>query len=547
MMSTSLTDNPAEQGHGERRRCALLWAAAALILAVRLVMLSGFAIDDAYISFRYARNLAEGRGLVFNAGERVEGYSNLLWVLSIAPFIRAGADPLVAARLLSILCACATFVLLLRLSAEVSGSADVQGALAPIGLALNSSFVLWALGGLETQLMALGVTGLAYAVWRARDGRVPLAAVLLAAMVVFVRPEGVAYGIAASVSLLAIRLLARESTGWRWCAPAAAGLAAAAGHTAWRLWYYGDAMPNVFYAKTGATLYLAGTGLDYAYSWVSGYAHLALAALPAVTWLCRPRARPMLVAAALLGSVTLAFTIYAGGDWMPGHRFLVPAMPLAYLCLQEGARDVLHALALGRGRRIAAIVGLLGWTLFLFHHCVRFPEAQGHALSFGQEAWLARQAGEMLAKQARPDAAIAVADAGSIPYFSRLKVIDRRGLMDRRIAQLRRSDFMWKCDESYVLAQMPDYVESQLDLSAALPGIPDGDAETVAVSPYMRSYLRRLPPDVSLSAYARHPYARWPGDMQLYSSPEFLSRYCPVLIYEVPGLWYVVISKRMVD
>ena len=43
-----------------------------------------FLCDDAFISFRYARNLLEGHGLVFNPGERVEGYTNLLWVLELA-------------------------------------------------------------------------------------------------------------------------------------------------------------------------------------------------------------------------------------------------------------------------------------------------------------------------------------------------------------------------------------------------------------------------------------------------------------------------------
>jgi hypothetical protein len=41
--------------------------------------------DDAYISYRYARNLSRGLGLVFNPGEKVEGYSNLLYVLLVSP------------------------------------------------------------------------------------------------------------------------------------------------------------------------------------------------------------------------------------------------------------------------------------------------------------------------------------------------------------------------------------------------------------------------------------------------------------------------------
>lgn len=44
--------------------------------------------DDAYISYRYAENLARGQGLVFNRGERVEGYSNFLYVLVMAPASR---------------------------------------------------------------------------------------------------------------------------------------------------------------------------------------------------------------------------------------------------------------------------------------------------------------------------------------------------------------------------------------------------------------------------------------------------------------------------
>src|SRR5215468_3827839 len=53
-----------------------------------------FLTDDGYISFRYARNLAHGHGLVFNPGhERVEGYTNLLWVLILAAGNLLGAPP----------------------------------------------------------------------------------------------------------------------------------------------------------------------------------------------------------------------------------------------------------------------------------------------------------------------------------------------------------------------------------------------------------------------------------------------------------------------
>jgi hypothetical protein len=52
----------------------------------------GWVANDAFISFRYARNWVEGHGLVFNAGERVEGYTNFLWILLLSPFQAAGAS-----------------------------------------------------------------------------------------------------------------------------------------------------------------------------------------------------------------------------------------------------------------------------------------------------------------------------------------------------------------------------------------------------------------------------------------------------------------------
>ena len=62
-----------------------LCAAAIGALGIVFAVVNRFVQDDAYISFRYARNLADGLGLVWNAGERVEGYTNFLWTLMLAP------------------------------------------------------------------------------------------------------------------------------------------------------------------------------------------------------------------------------------------------------------------------------------------------------------------------------------------------------------------------------------------------------------------------------------------------------------------------------
>src|SRR2546422_6324150 len=87
------------------RRARVLLATALLATLVLLLAHSAvywFLTDDAFISFRYARNLRQGHGLVFNPGfERVEGYTNFLWVMVLAGLDRLGIEPARAALALS--------------------------------------------------------------------------------------------------------------------------------------------------------------------------------------------------------------------------------------------------------------------------------------------------------------------------------------------------------------------------------------------------------------------------------------------------------------
>ena len=66
-----------------------------LSLALLLLLASRFfdhTVDDAFISYRYARNLVEGHGLVWNVGQRVEGYTDFLWVVLISGALAVGID-----------------------------------------------------------------------------------------------------------------------------------------------------------------------------------------------------------------------------------------------------------------------------------------------------------------------------------------------------------------------------------------------------------------------------------------------------------------------
>src|SRR4051794_37699784 len=110
------TAPPRAPSHGHARPASpesawiSILCAAALVLACVHVFWLRFVCDDAYITFRYAANLAHGLGPVWNPGERVEGYTNFLWMVGAVKVIALGGRPEVVMPWASAGCALLTLV-----------------------------------------------------------------------------------------------------------------------------------------------------------------------------------------------------------------------------------------------------------------------------------------------------------------------------------------------------------------------------------------------------------------------------------------------------
>src|SRR5215471_17413741 len=135
----------------------LLLGAAAVVLVVHSLAYH-FVTDDAYISFVYARNLAEHGELTFNLGQPVEGYTNFLWTFVLGIAMRAGIGPEVSSRVLGTACGVATLYVVFRLAERALGKRTLWAAIPAVLLACSSGFACWSSGGLETQLFTLLVT-----------------------------------------------------------------------------------------------------------------------------------------------------------------------------------------------------------------------------------------------------------------------------------------------------------------------------------------------------------------------------------------------------
>ncbi|MHC4077699.1 MAG: hypothetical protein ACYST0_04555, partial [Planctomycetota bacterium] len=218
--------------------------------------------DDAFISFRYARNLATGHGLVFNAGEHVEGYTNFLWTLVIALGLWAGARAEITAQVLGVLCYLCTLWLLLRVGCrpEHRNRAGAAVPLAVLALSLHHHASSMASFGLETAMFALLLTAALVVLVQTKTAGSSFLAGTLLTLATLTRPDGaLPYLVACVVTLFAAPRRRKLGSFWALVAP---GLVVGVPYLLWKVAYYGDVLPNTFYARSAAEPY-PGQGLWY--------------------------------------------------------------------------------------------------------------------------------------------------------------------------------------------------------------------------------------------------------------------------------------------
>ena len=431
---------------------------------------------------------------MFNpGGDRVEGYTNFLWVILLAASARLGLPPEQVANPLSVAATIALMVVIFRF-----GRRRLEGSplclTAPLLLAVHRSFAAWSTSGLETRLFELlavaGVLGLVESLERAPANRSvwPVALLALAGLT---RPDG---ALIAATALAGTAAQAYRYYGFgpnrRWLLGSLAVLALPlAAHFAFRIMYYGVPLPNTYYAKvdgetwwTMGALYVATFALEYGLI-------LWLPLLVAGIGWARRRSADLWVitAAALLPH--LVYVISIGGDhfeWRP----LDLQAPFLALAAQDGCARLIRA-----GRRVAPALALLGVSVlastllpalshldFPRHYISGFPShgrSDGSRDLIRSDRLLARlplvgtairafnnrlvtmsrhfvglrieehrlfadrviDEGKILrgwidAGYLPADARIALSCVGAIPYYSNLYTVDRLGLTDAFVAHL---------------------------------------------------------------------------------------------------------------
>jgi len=304
----------------------------------------GFTWDDPFISYRYAQNLAEGNGLVFNIGERVEGYSNLLFVLicTVAYMIGFGQIDLgllYFGKIFGLICAFGSVIVCWHFLRRWDFNASIgYAALAVFGpwmLLTNVFYAGWAMGGMETVffpcLLMIASFLLLQEVQRGKPFNQfiswPAFFFWLAAVT---RPEGPVLWFAALIAMLSVRKKYSISNKLL-VSYAVTFVILMMAFLLHRYFYFGDILPNTYYAKATGGIRQIVKGL-YNFTEVRSFAHFGNVAAILLIFLplCYPRVRDSFGFRLIFFQVVIyfLFIISSGKDWMGGYRFFIHILPL---------------------------------------------------------------------------------------------------------------------------------------------------------------------------------------------------------------------------
>ncbi|MEU7787068.1 hypothetical protein [Amycolatopsis sp. NPDC049159] len=450
------------------------WRGTVLALTLGLSLLHQLLFatvtEDALVSFRYAQNIADGNGPVFNPGERVEGYTNFFWLVLIAlPRAAFGADVHTAAVVFGVVSALGCVLLAYFLVNRIVAAATPAGTEPRAALGVAAAVLTASAGGLavygpsgsEVPLFVLIVLAVGYSL----AARRPVVAGVLVAFAVMTSPEGLVVAVLAGLWLAGAAAKKQHS----WWAPAGYLLGALVfliPRLAWRMTFYQHYLPAPLAAKLGAGFdATVGTGWPY----LSGFAlahqgFLLLGLVAAVALLLRrgsageARALIWLLFATALALAAAAVLI--GGDPGPSWRLLAPVPPLlavasvatyGVLTADVEARPAPSPKSWPVATRLVPVTacGLAGIAVLV---SVFSPEMLDRVRDWRANGTQLAEIGGWLGEYLPPGSVVSGAAPGALAeHGSQLLIIDVLGRTDDHIAREGRHEDGVSTDYDYVV------------------------------------------------------------------------------------------------
>jgi tetratricopeptide (TPR) repeat protein len=448
-----------------------------------------FIQDDSYITYRYVKNFTEGNGLVFNIGEKVEGYTCFLWIIFLSVIKSIGINYIKSSQILgivsSLLAIFITFLVSYKIFPKNKGVLFniVFTVMAVILLASNGSFAYWAVSGMETGLFACLVTlGIYLYLSEIKDkfSSFPLSSIafLFASLT---RPEGnlifavtllhklyLSYYFAKQEQQNVLKeIFSKNNLFWFgiYFIPALV-------YMIWRFSYYGYLLPNTFYAKTGTSMEYFLTGLDYLWNFLKSYGFYGLFVLIILFTLFSKENFKYYIYLFSIFIVYCLYIIFVGGDVLRPNRFFVPILPIYFILFQEGLAKLFEILEKNKQMTAAGFAGMVITIVFSYYvYNSEFETIKRYSeLEKGLTEKMTLTGKWLNSKQqlAERQLTVAATTIGALSFYANVNLIDMLGLTDKEVAhnpkpieEISSKEVGWRernYNVDYVLSRKPDYI-----------------------------------------------------------------------------------------
>ncbi|MEC3876258.1 glycosyltransferase family protein [Chryseobacterium salviniae] len=418
-----------------------------------------FLSDDSLISLRYAQRFIEGKGLTWNDGHPVEGYSNLLWILMISLLGKLGMNLILAARILGIACSVGTLAVIFSYFTTKNIRKEYVFA-AIFLLATTPCFTVWAIGGLEQPLYILLLTLTLVKVSKIINDKNKTAIYFLAlwlGLLAISRPDGFLFTI---LTTLFLGAAFRKNRKYLILIFIFAGVVPALfllGQLIFRYQFYGELVPNTALVKVKITLHHVLRGGFYIFKAFFGTLLLSALGLYCLFYLAYKKKNLFGFYLLLNIAAWTAYVVTVGGDIFPAFRHYYVVLILLIFAIILGLNEMQFSFKTKSIQTGYIVILLINPFIQLL-----IPDNQNAI----DERWEFRgmKLGETLKNTFPENTLIAVTAAGCIPYSSELPTVDMLGLNDYYTPRHPPKNFGTGMlahelgDANYVLGRTPDII-----------------------------------------------------------------------------------------
>ncbi len=457
-----------------------------------------FIQDDAYISFRYIQNFVNGNGLVFNIGERVEGYTNLLWVLILSVFVMMKMNVESIAQILSVLFGIVVLYITFKISEiidvkddtkllkktkneEPSTSLKYLNLIPSVLLVCTASFIFWSISGMEsTMFISFTMLGIYFYIKDRNIGKVNYKFPIFILLATLTRPEGLYFFGLIIIHKFIFDLKENKSEGIKMffsrnnLISYSVYIVPVIFYFIIRYSYYGYLFPNTYYAKTGFSAAYLNSGIEYFTKFLTSY---LLYGIVLIAPLYLFKTKDNIFEVSLFYLIIVAFMLYVisvGGDVLKQNRFFLPVLPLIYILFAKFLTKLYYILKnkLSSGTALVSVF-IISILLCIFYYSSQKENLDKDIQSENGLVDKMRISGSWFKNKqiqlGRP-LNLAATTIGAVSYFagSNVNVIDLLGLTDKEIAhnpkiipEISELSVGWRernYNADYVMSRSPDYI-----------------------------------------------------------------------------------------